>query len=84
MSEKPTVVITGGLGFIGAQVSKTFASNGYDVIIVDSSTSRKWTLPEGATLFPHDFQATTTAGILEMFKPKAVIHLAASHVVLIV
>ena len=81
MSEKPTVVITGGLGFIGAQVSKTFASNGYDVIIVDSSTSRKWTLPEGATLFPHDFQATTTAGILEMFKPKAVIHLAASHVV---
>jgi len=81
MSEKPTVVITGGLGFIGAQVSKTFANNGYDVIVIDSNTSRKWALPEGATLFPHDFQATTTAGILEMMKPQAVIHLAASHVV---
>ena len=40
MSDKPTVVITGGLGFIGAQVSKTFASAGYDVIIIDTNTSR--------------------------------------------
>ena len=81
MSEKPTVVITGGLGFIGAQVSRTFADSGYDVIIIDTNTSRKWSLPEGATLFPHQYQATTTAGILEMFKPEAVVHLAASHVV---
>ena len=36
MSEKPTVVITGGLGFIGAQVSRTFADSGYDVIIIDT------------------------------------------------
>ena len=33
MSDKETVVITGGGGFIGAQVSKTFASAGYDVIV---------------------------------------------------
>ena len=79
MSEKPTVVITGGLGFIGAQVSRTFADSGYDVIIIDTNTSRKWSLPEGATLFPHEYQATTTAGILEMFKPETVVHLAASH-----
>ena len=36
MSEKEAVVITGGGGFIGAQVSKTFANAGYDVIIIDS------------------------------------------------
>ena len=81
MSDKPTVVITGGLGFIGAQVSRTFSNAGYDVIIIDTNTTRKWTLPEGATLFPHDFQATSTEGVLAMFKPKTVVHLAASHVV---
>ena len=41
MSDKETVVITGGGGFIGAQVYKTFADAGYDVIVIDSG-ARKW------------------------------------------
>ena len=79
MSEKEAVVITGGGGFIGAQVSKTFANAGYDVIIIDSG-SRKWAT-KNYTVFPHDFSSSSTAGILEMFKPSTVVHLAASHVV---
>ena len=79
MSDKETVVITGGGGFIGAQVSKTFADAGYDVIVIDSG-ARKWAT-KNYTVFPHDFSSSSTAGILEMFKPNTVVHLAASHVV---
>lgn len=80
MSNKETVVITGGAGFIGAQVSKTFADAGYDVIVVDTNTTRKWAIKD-YTSFPHDFSHTTTAGVIKMFKPSTVVHLAASHVV---
>jgi len=79
MSDKETVVITGGSGFIGTQVSKTFAKAGYDVIVIDNG-NRKWASKD-FTSFPHDFAKQSTAGILEMFKPKTVVHLAASHVV---
>ena len=79
MSDKETVVITGGSGFIGTQVSKTFAKADYDVIVIDNG-GRKWASKD-FTSFPHDFATQSTAGILEMFKPKTVVHLAASHVV---
>lgn len=79
MSDKETVVITGGSGFIGAQVSKTFDQAGYDVIVIDNG-SRKWAAKD-YTMFPHDFATQSTAGIIEMFKPNTVVHLAASHVV---
>ncbi len=79
MSDKETVVITGGGGFIGAQVSKTFADAGYDVIVIDRGT-RKWAT-KNYTVFSHDFFSSSTADILEVFKPSTFVHLAASHVV---
>ena len=74
MSDKPTVVITGGLGFIGAQVSKTFASAGYDVMFADTNTSRKWVLK--VLLYFHMNCGYNYSRHFEMIQLKAVIHLA--------
>lgn len=79
MSPKERVIITGGGGFIGAQVSKTFAAAGYDVVVIDRG-ARKWATKK-YTAFSHDFFSSSTADVLEKFKPNTFIHLAASHVI---
>jgi len=73
------ILVTGGAGFIGSNLSEALIEEGHEVVIVDNlSTGKKENLPKGAKLFEVDI--TQKAKLEEVFakaKPEAVFHLAA-------
>ncbi len=85
MSKK--VIITGGAGFIGAEVVRLAVQEGYDTAVIDSLTyagdkARIKDIEEKITFYKTDI--TDREGIFDIFKkekPDIVLHLAAeSHV----
>ena len=70
-----SVVVTGGSGFIGSNVCKTFVDSGWNVINIDK---RKREM-DGVTQYPFEVDNKQVQGILKLIKPDVVIHTAANN-----
>ena len=75
MKDQQTVVVTGGSGYIGRPTCELLVAAGYNVINIDRGKSD---IP-GVTLYPFDLGSSQVRGVLEIAKPDAIIHFAASH-----
>ncbi len=78
MSDRETVLVTGGAGFIGSHVSEGLLARGHRVLVVDdlSSGSRE-NLPPEAELHVLDVRSPEAARLVEEAGARALIHHAA-------
>ncbi len=74
-----TVLVTGGAGYIGAEVSRRLLQQGNQVIIIDNlSTGDSRRIPEGATFFNIDIsEKEIVAEIFQNNEIESVFHFAA-------
>lgn len=72
------IIITGGAGYVGSQVSKCLFNAGFEPVVVDNlSRGNKWAVKWGS-LFVGDLKDKRFVDkIFKMIKPVATIHLAA-------
>jgi UDP-glucose 4-epimerase len=74
----PTVVITGGAGFIGSHVAERCLREGWTVHIIDNLvTGKRENVPAGATLHELDIRDPAAAEVVGATAPQVLIHLAA-------
>lgn len=73
------ILVTGGAGFVGSNLSEALVEEGHEVVIVDNlSTGKKENIPAKAKLHEVDItQKSNLAEVFEKVKPEAVFHLAA-------
>ncbi len=83
MSGKPTILVTGGAGYIGSHAVLALKDAGYGVVVVDNLvTGFDWAVPEGVPLVRGDIadQPLVEAALRE-HGVKAIMHFAGSVVV---
>ena len=74
----PTVVVTGGAGFIGSHLCERFLREGWTVHILDNLvTGKRENVPPGATLHEVDIRDAKAAEIVASLGPDVLAHLAA-------
>jgi len=73
------ILVTGGAGFIGSNVSDALIADGHDVVVVDDlSGGKRHQVPEAAAFYQTDVQ--DAEGVREIFskeKPEVLVHHAA-------
>lgn len=76
---KPTILVTGGAGFIGSQVNKVLQEAGYETIVLDDlSTGTKEAVTRGKLIIGDIADQPLLREIFNTYPIQAVIHLAAS------
>lgn len=76
---KPTIVVTGGAGYIGSHTAFLLARHNYQVIIVDSFVHNQFFNPSWATIIRADCADTSVlTEIFSTYNVEAVMHFAAS------
>lgn len=83
MPNKPTVLVTGGAGYIGSHAVLALKDRGWSVVVVDNlSTGFRFSLPDDVPLIEADIgdQATVEAA-MRAHEVKAVMHFAGSIIV---
>jgi UDP-glucose 4-epimerase len=74
----PTVIATGGAGFIGSHVTERFLREGWAVHIIDNLASgKRENIAAGATFHELDIRDTASAALIASVKPDVLVHLAA-------
>jgi len=74
----PTVVVTGGAGFIGSHLAERFLREGWAVHVVDNLVSgKRENLPADATFHELDIRDAKAAELIASVEPDVVAHLAA-------
>jgi UDP-glucose 4-epimerase len=74
----PTVLITGGAGFIGSHVADRFLAERWAVHVVDNLvTGKRENLPAGVTFHEYDVREPDASALVARLAPEALIHLAA-------
>jgi len=74
----PTVVITGGAGFIGSHLVERFLGEGWTVHIIDNLvTGKRENIAAGATFHELDIRDAESAALISKLKPDVLAHLAA-------
>ena len=74
----PTVVVTGGAGFIGSHLAERFLREGWTVHVIDNlATGKRENLPADATFHELDIRDAKAAELLASIKPDVLAHLAA-------
>jgi len=74
----PTVVVTGGAGFIGSHLAERFLGEGWTVHIIDNLvTGKRENLPADATFHELDIRDAKAAELISSVKPDVLAHLAA-------
>jgi len=78
MSPRRRALISGGAGFIGSHVVEQFASQGYDVEILDNlSTGKRENVPAGITLHGVDITSDEARRVVQEGAYDVLCHLAA-------
>jgi UDP-glucose 4-epimerase len=82
-SPKPTVLVTGGAGYIGSHAVLALLDNGYPVVVLDNlTTGFEWAVPKGAVFVKGDIaDQPLLARLIGEHGIRAVIHFAGSVVV---
>src|SRR5262245_12209302 len=76
--EVPSVLITGGAGFIGSHVTETFLASGYDVNVVDNlATGKRENVDDRAMLYELDIRSGESGSLMSDLRPDVIVHLAA-------
>lgn len=74
----PTVIITGGAGFIGSHLAERFLREGWTVHIIDNLVSgKRENIPADATFHELDIRDPKAAELVASTKPDVLAHLAA-------
>lgn len=74
----PTVLVTGGAGFIGSHVCERFLAEEWSVHVVDNLTSgRRENLPDGVAFHELDIRDPAAGALLGDLAPEVLVHLAA-------
>ena len=74
----PTVLITGGAGFIGSHAAERFLAEAWRVVVVDSLvTGRRDNLPPGVEFHELDIREPAAAALVSSVRPDVLVHLAA-------
>jgi UDP-glucose 4-epimerase len=82
-SPKPTVLVTGGAGYIGSHAVLALLDNAYPVVVLDNlTTGFEWAVPEAATFVQGDIaDQPLLARLIDEHRVRAIIHFAGSVVV---
>lgn len=83
MNDKPTVLVTGGAGYIGSHAVLALQDAGYGVVVIDNLvTGFDWAVPEGVTLVRGDIaDQPLVEATLRDHGIRAIMHFAGSVVV---
>jgi len=83
MSEKPTILVTGGAGYIGSHAVLALKDAGYGVVVIDNLvTGFDWAVPDGVPLVRGDIaDQPLVEAALRDHGVKAIMHFAGSVVV---
>jgi UDP-glucose 4-epimerase len=74
----PTVVVTGGAGFIGSHLAERFLREGWTVHVIDNLvTGKRENLPADATFHELDIRDPKAAELIASVEPDVLAHLAA-------
>ena len=74
----PTVVITGGAGFIGSHLAERFLREKWTVHVVDNLVNgKRENVPDGATFHELDVRDPAAAALIAAERPDVLAHLAA-------
>lgn len=74
----PTVLITGGAGFIGSHVAERFLAERWTVHLLDNLvTGKRANLPAAATFHELDVRTAEAAALVATLQPEVLVHLAA-------
>jgi UDP-glucose-4-epimerase GalE len=75
---RPTVLVTGGAGYIGSHTCKALAAKGFEPISYDNlSRGNRWAVRWGPLEEGDIADATRLSNVLERYRPAAVMHFAA-------
>lgn len=75
----PTILVTGGAGYIGSHTALLLSQLGYQVVIVDSFVYKQQFCPSWATVIPQDIEdQEALEKIFNAYPIDAVMHFAAS------
>jgi UDP-glucose 4-epimerase len=82
-SSKPTVLVTGGAGYIGSHAVLALLDAGWPVVVIDNlTTGFRWAVPEPATFVEGDIaDQALLARVIEKHRIGAIMHFAGSIVV---
>jgi UDP-glucose 4-epimerase len=82
-SHKPTVLVTGGAGYIGSHAVLALLDAGWTVVVIDNlSTGFPWAVPDAATLVEGDVgDDALVARLIEAHGIGAIVHFAGSIIV---
>ena len=83
MTDKPTVLVTGGAGYIGSHAVLALRDAGYGVVVIDNLvTGFDWAVPDGVPLVRGDIaDQPLVEATLRDHDVKAIMHFAGSVVV---
>jgi len=83
MLEKPSVLVTGGAGYIGSHAVLALTDAGWPVAVIDNlTTGFRWAVPEGVAFYEGDIEdAALLARIFAEQGTRAIMHFAGSVVV---
>ncbi|WP_019051466.1 UDP-glucose 4-epimerase GalE [Sphingobium xenophagum] len=83
MSDKPTILVTGGAGYIGSHAVLALKDAGYGVVVIDNLvTGFDWAVPDGVPLVRGDIaDQPLVEATLRKHEIRAIMHFAGSVVV---